>query len=130
MPMSAFEKFLAVKRVRISVKFGAPVNETFRESTGYTVTLKYKGRQLTVPFYMGAAHTDEPTAAAVLSCLLMDSESVRHGQTFEEWARDLGYDPDSRKAERTFNACVQSSNKLTRLLGDDYQAFVEAAADY
>ncbi len=58
--------------------------------TYWTVQLRYKGRQMTTPFQMGSAHTGEPTAAQVLSCLISDNESVKGARTFEEWAADRG----------------------------------------
>lgn len=119
--MSQLSAFCDSKGVKISVKFGAPENETFKGSTGYTVTLRYKGRQLTCPFYMGSALTGEPSAADVLSCLISDSSAC--DQSFEEWASDLGYDIDSRKAEATYNACVKSGEKVRRLLGSDFGLF-------
>ena len=38
--------------------------------------------------------------------------------SFEEWAGDFGYDSDSRRAEATYNACVESAKKLKEFLGE------------
>jgi hypothetical protein len=38
---------------------------------------------------------------------------------FEEWAADLGYDPDSRKAEKLFKTCEKQAGRLRSFLGDD-----------
>ena len=56
-----------------------------------------------------------PTLFDLLECLAMDADCVRHGQTFEEFAGDLGYDEDSRKAERAYNTCRDIWSGLIRL---------------
>lgn len=39
--------------------------------------------------------------------------------TFEEWANEFGYDPDSRKAEVIYRACLEIALKLRNGLGED-----------
>ena len=97
--------------------------------TAWIVTLIYKNRKLTVPFYTGAA-IKEPTAADVLHCLISDTQSVENSNGFEDWATSLGYDPDSRKAEKIYNDCVASSTKVRKLLGKDFDAFAKAREDF
>jgi len=92
----------------------------------YKVVLRYHGRQLTVPFFTGSGWTREPSASDVLECLVSDASSVDCAQSFEEWASDLGYDTDSRKAEETYKNCVKAAAGVKRLLGNDYQDFLEA----
>ena len=128
--MAKLDEFCKAKRLRAEVKFGgAPDNPDFRDCQGWMVTLRYRGRQLTIPFYTGSLH-GEPTVADVVSCLILDAEGVKCARSFEDLASDLGYDPDSRKAEKVFKACEREQVKIERLLGDDYQAFAEAARDY
>lgn len=98
-------------------------------STHYKVTLRRAGRRLTVPFSMGPAHCKEPTAIDVMSCLISDSAGV-DGQGFEDWARDLGYDADSRKAEKLYRACERQAAKLRQFLGEDYHAFLYETEAY
>ena len=93
-------------------------------SRHYRVTLHYKRRQMTVPFSCGPAIEREPSAEDVLECLLSDSYGAY--QTFEQWCSDLGYDSDSRKAERTYRAVVRQDGQTRRLLGADYDKFIEA----
>ena len=47
-----------------------------------------------------------PNIANVLHCLFLDSDVLNYA-TFEEWAPDLGYDPDSREAEKIYQACLK-----------------------
>ena len=76
-------------------------------------------RTLTVPFSMGSAHCKEPTAVDLLDCLASDACTVENAGSFEEFARELGYDEDSRKAERTFQTCQKQTEKLKQFLGED-----------
>lgn len=57
-----------------------------------------------------------PVAASVLHCLCSDADAENH-DTFEEWASEFGYDPDSRSAEKTYQACLENARKLRRALG-------------
>lgn len=66
-------------------------------------------------FTQGSAHTKAPTGEDVLDCLKSDASA--HGLTFEQWADETGYDRDSRKAEVTYRACLESARKLLALLG-------------
>lgn len=57
-----------------------------------------------------------PVAASVLHCLCSDADAENH-DTFEEWASEFGYDPDSRSAEKTYHLCLENARKLRRALG-------------
>lgn len=58
-----------------------------------------------------------PPITDVLSSLLSDSDVLDAGG-FEAWASDLGYDPDSRKAESIYRQCLESALKLRAALGE------------
>lgn len=71
-----------------------------------------------------------PSAEDVLYCLLSDSEAIDR-PTFEEWASDLGYDPDSRKAETAYRACLATGLALRSAIGDvGLSRLREAFQDY
>lgn len=57
-----------------------------------------------------------PSAADVLSCLVLDAGALDAG-CFEMWADDYGYDKDSRAGEAIYRACIDSGLKLRALLG-------------
>lgn len=94
----------------------------------YKVVLRYKRRRLTAPFFMGSAHTREPSAADVLSCLVSDTYAGE--QSFEDFCSDMGYDLDSRKAESTWKACRSTAPRLRRFLGDDFDQVADACSDH
>lgn len=105
-------------------------NPEWPHSTAYTVTLQYKRRKLTVPFYQGKAICKEPQSHDVIYCLISDAQSIECADSFEDWASSLGYDTDSRKAEKTYKACVKNQQNIRRFLGTDFDLFAEACQDY
>lgn len=73
---------------------------------------------------------DAPLARDVLYSLVSDADVLDCG-TFEEWAINLGYDPDSRKAESIYRACLEIALKLRNGIGEDGLAKLrEAFQDY
>jgi len=123
---SELERLCERKRVRADVAYGteAPPDGFPSGSNPWRVTLRYQGRQLTVPFYTGPAIEREPSAADVLNCICSDTFAGE--QTFEEFCSEFGYDPDSRKAERTWKACAAMAPRVRRLLGADFDTFARA----
>lgn len=103
----------------------------------YKATLHYQGRRLTTPFRTGEGWTEDPTAADVLECLLSDAAGYDNAQDAEDWAREYGYltpdNDDSRaawkKAEQQYRETGKQTEKLRRLLGEDYDAAVFPTAD-
>jgi hypothetical protein len=71
-----------------------------------------------------------PTIDAALWALSMDS-SVLDSPDYGYWANECGYDPDSRKGEQVYRACLEIALKLRAMLGDDgLRALAEAGQDY
>lgn len=83
---------------------------TFRRGEG-------KGsKRYTTYFSMGFGHAGQPpTAQDVLRCLADDVTD----DTFEDWASDMGWDTDSRKALQTYQTCKRQSQRVKRWLGAD-----------
>lgn len=92
--------------------------------TGWRVRLAHidGGAPLAVNYYMGAAWThhgpngtttyDPPTVTQVLYSLATDAQTVEGVETFEEWAAEMGDDPDSRRAEATYHACIEQTQRV------------------
>lgn len=115
-------------RVTIATKM---TNERPPESfdpgaSSWSVTLRFKGRRLTVPFYTGSL-AGEPDAAGVLDCLISDTYAGE--QDFDEFCAEYGYDTDSRKAEATWHACRREGHKVRRFLGDDFDTIEALVRD-
>lgn len=72
----------------------------------------------------------KPPIADVLASLASDARVIEEGP-FEEWASSMGYDTDSRSAEATYRACLDTATALIRAFGmDGLKALMDAAADY
>lgn len=126
-----------IEKYRITAEFrdGAEPNDWFPEGVGYTATLRrglgYGAEDpeediaprhaseygLTTPFYTGGAW-GEPTAEDVLRCLILDAREYDNARDFEEWAEELGYDPDSRKAEALYHQIGEARDELIEFLSD------------
>jgi len=111
-----------------SVYGDAPEREDMSTMDPWGVTLRFGDRVLAVPFYTGEGlrerMADGPSAADVLDCLASDASSVLNARGFEDWAGDLGFDPDSRKAERTYREIEAQTELLRGFLGDAFDAYL------
>lgn len=68
-----------------------------------------------------------PKPEDVVAALLMDIVE----EPFEDWASNLGYDPDSIKAKAIYDLCVQHTMQLRQWLGNDgIETLREAFQDY
>ena len=70
-------------------------------------------------YSMGSAHKNAPLLVDVLDCIAMDSAGIENARGFEDWCGEYGYDTDSRKAERIYNACLSQYEQLTYWLGSE-----------
>ncbi len=71
-----------------------------------------------VSYHMEVKPQDfRPELVDVLDCLASDAASVENCRMFEDWANEMGYDEDSRSAERTYQICEKQSKDLRFLLG-------------
>lgn len=70
-----------------------------------------------------------PPLGNVLQSLASDSDVVDAGG-FESWARDYGYDTDSRSAEAIYRACLDIALKLRGELGERGLAELRLAASF
>lgn len=86
-------------------------------------SLKRKGgKRMTVHFSMGTGHGGkQPTAEEVLSAIASDASSVVNASGFEDWASDLGFETDSRKAHKTYNTVKKQAASLKKFIGDAYE---------
>lgn len=95
----------------------------------WNVTLSYAGRTMTLDFWQGVAHTDEPTTAEIVACIASDSNTLDYCNGFSDWADEYGYDTDSRAAEATYNAVKAQRDAFATLMGDDYAAAVQEGTE-
>jgi hypothetical protein len=99
----------------------APPGGFSPDSSSWRCSLRYEGRRTTTPFFMGPGCRRDPTRDEVLDSLLSDARLGE--ETFPNFCGEIGYDSDSRKAERSWRECVRTLAKMRKFLGDDYEAF-------
>lgn len=58
-----------------------------------------------------------PSLLDVLSSLLTDASAI-DSATFPDWCAEFGLDVDSRSAEKTYRACIETGLKLRAMFGD------------
>jgi hypothetical protein len=80
----------------------------------------YRGDDLfTVHFSKGLGHEGTPPEPLeVMECLQMDASLMDGTRDFDDFCDSLGYDPDSRSAERVYEACKSQTERLRVFLGD------------
>lgn len=76
-----------------------------------------------------------PTKQDILYCVASDTQMTEASSSFEEWAREFGYDEDSRKAERIYQECMKQARDFRALCGggaqaEDCAAFTMAVDEY
>lgn len=91
-------------------------------SVGYIPRMSVAAKEV----YDAWTEPTPPDLPGVLESLALDWSSAE-GATFEEWASALGYDTDSRRAERSYRATLESANRGRAFLGVD--AFYELLRD-
>lgn len=115
------EKFIEKNELSMSVK-SADSNPNMSDHEHLTrhffCTITNGQNSMGLHFSQGSAHTERPTLTDVLDCLASDAGAVENANGFKDWASDLGYDTDSRQAEKTYKVCVKQADMLKALLGD------------
>jgi len=108
---------------------GMKRDDTGWEHYAYEVTLM-RGDQIHKATYRQGTGIDGlPTVGRVVACLLSDARAGFEHNDFESFASEFGYDADSRKAERIYIACRETSSAMRALLGEQYDRFELAAIE-
>lgn len=69
-----------------------------------------------------------PDATDVVYSLVMDA-GVLNFPTYESWAGEYGFDPDSRKGEATYRACLELALALRAVVGEAGLAQLTSACE-
>ena len=92
------EASAAADGIRLRVVGRAPANGDM-EGDHWRVQLIGPGGTMSLTFTKGYGHEGKPPdLAEILRCVVSDAQTLEGAASFEDWARDLGYTSDSRKA--------------------------------
>lgn len=69
-----------------------------------------------------------PDSCDVVWSLVLDSDVLNYSR-FEDWADNLGFDPDSRKAESIYRACLEIALSLRNGLGESVFSELQTAGE-
>jgi hypothetical protein len=102
---------------RVQRRVGPAKYHTFGKITMYQADINKE-------FIKAATEIFEPSIGDILSSLKEDLSCVYcEGKgfivTFEDFADEFGYNPDSRKAEKIYRECLERSQQLVRMLGTE-----------
>ena len=114
-------EFLAKHGIKFSAKLvnaKLPTRSTSetRKNNHFVVTLKNNNTQISFSFFDSEnnfrAGKNELDAYSVLACC---SSEYHCPETFEEFCNEFGYNEDSIKDKKTFDACKKQSAKLKKI---------------
>ena len=89
-------------------------DEWKKTANKYKARIIYNKKSMTISFYTGNGWKKDPELEDILGSILQDITYLDYG--FEDFASELGYDPDSRKAEKIYKEVQKQAKKINRLL--------------
>lgn len=108
---------ISLRNIRLAERPDCDNSDWSKEAKHYQCVFRMGNNSFVCHFSQGSAHKYEPQAHDVLECLYSDMECAQYG--FDDFCSNLGYDRDSRKAERIYEACRESGKKLQKFLGKE-----------
>lgn len=96
------------------------------------VTVKWNGRQASFWFWGSVTSPilkqEEYDLGNAVYCWLWDAD-LGSG-SFEDFCEHLGYDTDSRKAEKSYKACKKSYTQAIGMFEESFEQMLEAVSEY
>ena len=127
----------AFKNIRVSARYvgneAAPFNPDNYHNHRVCVYNVDNRKRTSFTFWASIASPELRTRYEVLNALYcFVSDAVSGLDSFEDFCRTMGYDPDSRSAYKTWQACQCSSAKALRVFGlsrSELYAFLNALSE-
>lgn len=85
----------------------------------YKAKIIYNKKSMTIVFYTGSGWKKDPVLDDILGSILQDITYLDYG--FEDFANEMGYDPDSRKAEKIYKEIQKQAKKINRIFSKEEQ---------
>jgi hypothetical protein len=128
--MQTVERFLVANQIRMrchEVAVGADHGLLITPPWGakhYECELYGSGGHRPVTTIM-ASDDGPPDVTEVLDAVAAEAAVIEETTCYEEWAGQMGFDPDSRHGERVYRSEGRQARLLLELLGDeDYRALL------
>lgn len=83
------------------------------------LTNRALGTSMTLPWMQGVGITEDPDERphVVVDCMISDAWSIETSNGFEDWAREWGYDTDSRRAEKMYREVEARAAEFIDFIG-------------
>ena len=94
-------------------------DEWKKTSNKYKARITYNKKSMTISFYTGSGWKKDPVLEDILGSILQDTTYLDYG--FEDFANEMGYDPDSRKAEKIYKEIQKQAKKINRIFSKEEQ---------
>ena len=94
-------------------------DEWKKTSNKYKARIKYNKKSMTIIYYTGSGWKKDPVLEDILGSILQDATYLDYG--FEDFASAMGYDPDSRKAEKIYKEIQKQAKKINRIFSKEEQ---------
>ena len=105
--------FHQIKSLRDAEKANSLIFDAVEKGVAYNVNTV---TQFNSDFLRQKKEFPNPTVKEVLESLSLDASVVEY-PTFESWAGDMGYDSNSRKDEKVYNACKEIAADFIKVVG-------------
>lgn len=90
-----------------------------RTANKYKAKITYNKKNMTVTFFTGRGWKREPELGDILEIILKDT--IYSVYSFEDFASELGCDPDSRKAKKIYKGVQKMAKKVNRVFSKEEQ---------
>jgi len=111
--------------ISMTARFGEATERHQDMPNNWRVTLRYKGRRLTINFYGGSA-VKKISCRDVVESLLLDTRAGE--MDFDEFLNEFGYGGEERlRAHQIWMACVKMAKRVRKFLGEDFEEIEEYA---
>lgn len=138
--MKDLSDYVAQRHVRVEITDGPNMDVEImadgRTWEHYVYTLRIflrsprgQERQMDLPWKQGLGITADPSPETVLDCLVSDSWGWMQAEGFADWAGEYGFDSDSVRALRTWEAVERNAKAFIEFLGGEAE-LERLAQDY
>ena len=94
-------------------------DEWKRTANKYKARIVYNKKSMTIIYYTGSGWKKDPELEDILGSILLDTTYLDYG--LEDFASSLGYDSDSRTAEKIYKEIQKQAKKINRIFSKEEQ---------
>ena len=123
-----------MERFRVEVRKNnnldeAKLSKWQREANKWLVTIYYKDRSMTIPYFTGLGYKGNPVAYDVLYSLFSDALTAEVDKDVADFLVEFGYSESAELIHdgvKVFKAVKKEARQFKKLLGEDYDYLMDA----